>query len=183
MTKVLLLFSGGIDSTACIKYYSELGFNIRCVHIDYGQRPAHIERNRAIQIANLLRVEYEEVDCKGPFEFGEGEIRGRNAFLAMAALMCTDVGSGLLAMGIHGGTTYYDCGEEFAEVLSRMVCGYTGGRISFDAPFLNWDKKMIVEYSRERNLPLNLTYSCEAGKEAQCGKCPSCRTRRSLGVG
>jgi len=34
--KVLVLASGGIDSTACLFYYKELGHEIEALFVDYG---------------------------------------------------------------------------------------------------------------------------------------------------
>ena len=73
--------------------------------------------------------------------------------------------NGLISMGIHSGTNYYDCSEAFLREINRILEGYSDGRVVLAAPFLKWDKRMIYDYILDNGLPIHLTYSCENGTD------------------
>jgi 7-cyano-7-deazaguanine synthase len=112
-----------------------------------------------------------------------GEIMGRNGFLVLSALMTKPSFVGLLSMGIHAGTSYYDCSPPFVSDMQRILDGYSGGRIQFSTPFLSWSRGEILEFCKERNVPLELTWSCEANSHIACGHCMSCRDKAIVNVG
>jgi len=177
---VVVLLSGGIDSCACAEYYTEQGHRVRGLFVDYGQAAACLERKSARNVASHFPIPLAETRCLGPRRFGSGEVKGRNAFLVLAALMWCPLGVGMIAIGVHAGTPYYDCGPLFLREVNRLLDGYADGRVRCVAPFLEWDKAAILEYCRLRALPVELTYSCEAGTDPPCGRCLSCLDRRAL---
>ncbi len=106
----------------------------------------------------------------GPQTNYAGEIAGRNALLGFSALLFRPIQRGVIALGIHHGTTYYDCSESFAADLGRIICGYTSGQVALGVPFLAWDKQMIMHFAAEADVPVELTWSCEVGPISACGK-------------
>jgi 7-cyano-7-deazaguanine synthase len=105
---------------------------------------------------------------------------GRNGFLIFASLLARGATPGLLAVGLHAGTPYYDCSEGFFVAMERLVSEHTDSCVTLVAPFLRWHKSDVYEYFRSAELPIDLTYSCEAGTNPPCEKCASCRDRRNL---
>jgi 7-cyano-7-deazaguanine synthase len=176
----IVLLSGGMDSAACVKFYLNLGHTVQGIHVDYGQAAAAKEFRSASDLASHYGIHLATLACDFGHKFREGEIRGRNALLVLAALMSHSDFNGLIGLGVHSGTTYYDCSDVFISDLNRIVVGYSGGVVSLDTPFLKWTKRMIYEYCREQEVPLHLTYSCEAGTDVPCGKCKSCLDRSVL---
>jgi len=176
----IVLFSGGIDSTACVKYYLTLGYRVRGVFVDYGQAASGMEFKSASRIASHYQIDFHRLVCDFGIHYREGEIRGRNALLVLAALVSHPEFSGVIALGIHSGTSYYDCSESFVSGINKIVAECTRGIVAVDAPFLNWTKMMIYEYCKEQEIPIHLTYSCEAGTEEPCGGCRSCLDRSVL---
>jgi 7-cyano-7-deazaguanine synthase len=179
---VLILSSGGIDSTACIKYYLDLDFKISSLFIDYGQKSRISERESVERIAQFYKVESSSLSFINTESIPEGEIRGRNGFLIMAALIAKQHFQGLISLGIHKGSPYYDCSKEFALKMNDFVSKYSKGQVTIDTPFIDWDKRMIIEYCNDQKVPLHLTYSCENG-DIPCGKCLSCIDRIASHVG
>ncbi len=177
-----VLASGGVDSTACIAYYLDLGFRVSPVFIDFGHPANIVERLHVRQVASHYELSPREIEVRGVDAYQEGEIRGRNAAFVAIALMAYPGMSGVIALGIHAGSPYYDCTPRFRDQMSALVSEYTNGGVQFDAPFINVEKPGIVEFGKAHSLPFGLTYSCEMGATPPCGKCLSCKDREALGI-
>jgi len=179
---VIVLLSGGIDSAACVAFYRQLGHAVVGVFVDYGQPVRGQEEKSAVAIASHFDMPLTIIRSAGPRTNYAGEIAGRNALLCFSALLFRPIQRGVIALGIHHGTTYYDCSESFAADLGRIISGYTSGQLALGVPFLAWDKQMIIEFAAEADVPVELTWSCEVGPVSACGKCLSCREREALNV-
>jgi 7-cyano-7-deazaguanine synthase len=180
-TVATILMSGGIDSVACAHFLKDRGNTIRGVFVDYGQAAAFHELNAVQNLAAYLGVQLSAYHVTGSEMFPSGEVMGRNAFLITAAIFLSRCRSGLLGIGIHAGTPYFDCSVSFFEMMAHVVAEHTDGALGLVAPFLHWTKRDVLDYFVSTGLPLHLTYSCEAGTEPPCGACRSCRDRRALG--
>jgi len=179
--RVVVLMSGGIDSTACARLLLERGDAVAGIFVDYGQKAAFQEKEAALRITSFLEISLDVISISLPGSLGAGELVGRNAFLVFAAMMGCQLHAGAIALGVHSGTTYYDCTLAFVESTDRLVSEYTDGQVRLIAPFVTWNKKNIFDYYRASGMPIDLTYSCEAGQVPPCGNCLSCRDRRLLG--
>jgi 7-cyano-7-deazaguanine synthase len=177
----IVLLSGGIDSAACAWFLRDRGHSIKGLFVDYGQRAVLFEKRSAEALSTTLGIALDCISVSTPNQFGAGEVIGRNAFLVFAALLSSRLHSGVIALGIHSGTTYYDCSSAFARSIDRLLAEHTDGRVRLSAPFITWSKKNIFDYYEASGLPIDLTYSCEAGSMPPCGTCLSCRDRRVLG--
>jgi len=151
---VLILLSGGLDSTACVHYYRDLNFKIKLIFVDYGQNASQMEFNSASNISDYYGIKLDYIKFSSAQKYSDGEIRGRNAFLVMAVLLAYPTANGLISIGIHSGTFYYDCSESFVKKINSILCDYTNGQLILDTPFLKWDKKMIFNYCRGHNLEI-----------------------------
>ena len=164
----LVLMSGGIDSTACVHYLLSRGESVRGVFVDYGQPAANPEREAVEEITRYYGIPFTCLSFQGGHPWGTGEILGRNAFLIFAALMGAKPQTGVICLGVHAGSPYYDCSTDFISRAQSIIDAYSGGQISLYCPFLSKDKMFIKDYSVHVNVPLHLTYSCEAGNEPPC---------------
>lgn len=180
MENCIVLFSGGIDSAACINYYLNQDFTVKPVFINYGQISAKYELQSAKKIVSFYDIDIKCLELKPTQNFSQGEIMGRNAFLILATLLYYPKFSGIISLGIHADVPYYDCSELFLGDTQRLLDGYTNGTVRLDAPFLHWNKMIIYEYCKKNHVPLDLTYSCENGTAEPCGVCSSCKDRRAL---
>ena len=177
----IVLLSGGIDSAACARFLRNHGYSVRGLFVDYGQKAARFEKRSAEALSHSLEIVLDCVSLTSPARFGAGEVAGRNAFLVFAALLTGQLRTGIIALGIHSGTTYYDCSTAFVRSIDRLLAEHTDGRIRLSTPFINWSKKNIFDYYKASKLPIEVTYSCESGQMPPCGRCLSCRDRRMLG--
>src|SRR6267154_3588911 len=98
--KVLILVSGGIDSTACIHYYKSRRFLVETLFVDFGQLSLTRERNAVKRITSHYKVKTNIVRVKSDRDFEGGEISFRNIFLISAALLGLNNFQGLISLGI-----------------------------------------------------------------------------------
>lgn len=177
---VAVLMSGGIDSLACAHMLRGQGMQVRAIFVDYGQAALEPERDAVNSLTASLDIPLTTVSARGGNAFNTGELIGRNAFFVAAALFLGDVREGLIALGIHAGTPYYDCSPNFLKQIQNLTEEQTGGRVSVSAPFVSWNKRQIHQYVTSAGLLLEETYSCEAGTVPTCGACASCQDREAL---
>lgn len=156
MKKVLVLLSGGIDSSACIAYYLSRKYQVHSLFVEYGQENCWKEDEASTNIAHFYNISHDKVSI-GNINVQEGYIRGRNAMLVTAALMKCPFISGLIALGIHDGTDYPDCTSEFVNKINSLLTVYENGKLLLDAPFLSWKKSQIIDFAEMSKMPFNLT--------------------------
>lgn len=176
----IALLSGGIDSAVCAHMLLNQGYATRGLFVDYGQDVASSELAAATAIAQGLAMPLDVRTIAGGGARGDGEHVGRNALLVAAAAFEAGRCDGVIAIGIHAGTPYYDCSPAFLEAMGRIVAEQTDGRTRLVAPLLAWSKAEVLEAFRATALPLAATHSCEASVEP-CGRCASCLDRLALG--
>jgi len=176
---VTVLSSGGLDSTACIAFFARQGIPLVSLFVDYGQSAVDAERRAALAIADHYRLRLHQTRWSGGVHKRSGFIRGRNAFLLLAALMEMGGKSGTIAIGLHAGTPYYDCSSPFVAAIQVVFDGYADGAVRVSAPFLTWTKKQIWDFCRQEQVPIGLTYSCDDGP-VPCGRCLSCQDLEAL---
>ena len=175
---LLVLASGGVDSSTLLWLSAQQGLKPTALFLDYGQPAAEAEGEAVAKICDTLNAPWRLVRYESD-NFGTGEIRGRNAFLLHLALLEFPSTSGVVGLGIHAGTGYADCSPEFMEVMQCSYEFHSGGAIAVVAPFLHWTKQDICQLASNLKVPLALTYSCEADNHP-CGRCRSCLDRRLL---
>jgi 7-cyano-7-deazaguanine synthase len=179
--RATVLLSGGIDSAACAYLLARRGLAVQGLFFDFGQLAAAPEERAATSVAEHLQIPLQRLRLSGPEPYGAGEIPGRNAFFVFASLLHLRGRPGIVALGVHSGTGYYDCSEAFVASIDRLVAEHTDGRVSVIAPFVSWTKQDVYEYFRSTHVPVALTYSCESGTDPPCGLCASCRDRKTFG--
>jgi 7-cyano-7-deazaguanine synthase len=178
----LVLLSGGIDSCATMALYRRRSESVFALFVEYGQAAAEQERSAAEEIARHYAVPLTLAQCSGIGSFAAGYIRGRNALLLHLALAAAPFEAGQIAIGLHSGTPYADCGAGFVNEVQRVFDVYTDGKLRVVAPFLDDDKPAVVAFCRDAGVPLAVTYSCERGGSPPCGECLSCLDRKALDV-
>lgn len=178
----LVLVSGGIDSACCVSFYRESGHAVTGVFVDYGQPVSECEEHSAKAIAHHYSMPLHIIRCSSPSSGLAGEIAGRNAFLIFVALLHFPRFAGILTLGIHAGTDYYDCSEHFTNQANLILSGYSNGKLVLAVPFLHWSKNAVYDFCLQNRVPVELTWSCEVGPKLPCGRCLSCEDRRHLSV-
>lgn len=176
MENVLVLASGGIDSSVCLHYYLEKGYKVSALFVDYGQSAKEKECEAVKRIARSYKVPLKTTTLgRLGWNRNGGEYFARNLTLISIGLNQFGYGSGLLSTGIHFDAPYKDCSERFLELVDQMSSFLSEGRIRVDFPLGKLDKGLILEYAVANNVPLRFTYSCERNLKHYCGRCLSCQ--------
>jgi 7-cyano-7-deazaguanine synthase len=180
---VTLCCSGGIDSTGLIRYYLDKEYTIQGVHFDYGQPSYEGESLSLRKLGQVFGIPilFSSITPK-PSWGKRSEYYGRNALFIFSALSALNQTSGLISLGIHANTDYYDCSSTFIDCMQSLLYGYYKGKVIIDVPFLTFTKADIIQYCLQNNVPLNLTYSCLNSSTIPCGSCLSCLERKNYGI-
>lgn len=181
--KVIVLASGGLDSTACIAYYLHHGYAVEPLWVNYGQKAARMERLAIRRVTKFYKLPLQTVLLKGlswTTTENNPEYPGRNAIIALCGATSLPHENGLISMGIHAGTNYVDCSEAFQVQIADLIALLFHGLVAVDFPFAKWRKADIAQFSIQYNVPIDLTYSCLEGTSPPCSKCESCLERQSL---
>lgn len=179
-SSVVVLLSGGIDSTALVHYYLSKNYEVRGIYFNYGHTSSKREQIAALKISQYYKIQIQNINLGITLNHKNGEFFARNALFIFATAGCLPDHFSKIAIGIHSGVSYYDCTELFLKDCQNILDGYFGGTVVVAAPFVSFTKLQIYEYCIENNIPLELTYSCEKSSEEPCGICPSCIDRRIL---
>jgi 7-cyano-7-deazaguanine synthase len=170
-----VLASGGIDSTGVIDFYRRRNSSVMTVFFDYGQPCLEAEQAALKRVTHYYSIPTQVLRLGVTPSVTGSEYAGRNAlFLFASAALGHNPAK--IAMGIHSDSPYYDCSPLFLTNSQRVLDGYFGGTVRFEAPFLDFAKTDVIRYCKKNRVPLRLTYSCIRGN-SPCGKCFSCVER------
>ncbi|MFM2131027.1 MAG: hypothetical protein RL646_230 [Verrucomicrobiota bacterium] len=203
MSRTVLIYSGGVDSTVLLAHLRAEGREVHALSVDYGQRHRReLDAARAVcahfgvphRVADLRALaplfganaltdggvavpegHYEEESMKATV------VPNRNMLLiSVAAAWAISLRATSVAYGAHGGdhAIYPDCRPEFAEALDRAVRLADWHELRLERPFVKMDKAAIVRRGAELGAPFALTWSCYVGGGRHCGKCGTCVERK-----
>lgn len=193
MQDVVVLLSGGIDSTLCAEMARRDG-RLRAVFgIDYGQ-PARVQELLAADAwATAHNVEYHEIGIDlgrledmdaGIGAEGPRVIPGRNAaFLMAVAVRCADVGFSEIWYGAIADdqAEYADCRQDFIDALNVTLSQSMPFPMRVVAPLIAMSKVDIIRRCIDWGIDLSSTWSCYQSTDegAECETCNSCTAKRS----
>jgi len=174
--EVILLTSGGIDSTALLDLYLRRTAKVNCVYFQYDQPSAKSEKAAVVEVSKYYNVRSTIINLSFPIALRKEELIGRNALFVLAASSLKPPPL-RIALGIHSGSRHYDCTRSFVDDYQRVLDGYFAGTVRLEAPFIDLEKIDVIDYCRANNVPIDLTYSCQRQNYPPCGKCSSCLDR------
>jgi len=201
--KIVVVFSGGMDSTVLLHHLLHEGHEVKALSVNYGQRHGR-ELDAARGLCKLLSIEHREVDLssiapllsasaltnttstipEGHYQDDSMRITvvpNRNMILlSVAASWAINEKFDAIAYGAHHGdhAIYPDCREEFVTPLAEAIRRADWHEVSLLRPFIGWTKTDICRRGAELNVPFELTWSCYNGGELHCGRCGTCTERR-----
>ena len=203
--RVVVLFSGGLDSTTLLYHLRAEGHDVKALSADYGQRHQLRELTAGGAICRRLGVGRRVADLTGlaglfganaltdagvPLPAGgyraetlpQTTVPNRNMVLLAVGLAwaaATDFDAAAFGAHAGAGATYPDCRPAFAAAMDRAarLCDHRPLRVL--APFADRTKADVVRRGAELGVPFELTWRCYAGGETPCGTCGTCADRRA----
>ena len=152
MKNVLVLASGGIDSTACLTHYIANGYSPRAMWVDYGQ-PAKVSELKAVKAVTAhfrIPLKIAKIEDLEWFLAKSGdEFRGRNLLLSSIGACSFPFSHGLIAMGLHHGTSYRDSSIEFQTKIDDLVRTISNDCLAMDFPFGKLMKTNIASFCKK----------------------------------
>jgi 7-cyano-7-deazaguanine synthase len=201
--RVILLLSGGIDSTTLLAKLSNEGYEIVAVSFQYGQKHS-IELNYAIQNAKMYGVKNHhviELDkelfqssalinselCITTYNDNivpRGEVNAyvpfRNLLFISSALSLAEtlnIKKIYLAFNQDDSHNFWDCKPAFIEKLNSLTIFRTP--ILVETPFINLTKSEVIKLAHNLGVDLKNTITCYQPKgTTECGLCLSCITKQ-----
>jgi len=203
LKKVVLVYSGGMDSSVLLYDLIHQGYQVSTFSIFYGQKHQK-ELAVAKKFASLLSLQHKLADisnlsdifgntslvanhCEIPDGHYEEEsmketvVPNRNMiFLSLATAWAISIGSNKIAYAAHSGdhAIYPDCRNEFADAMNEAIQLCDWNSVSLVRPFVGLSKAEIVRKGVELEVPLEQTWSCYKGLDVHCGQCGTCIERR-----
>ena len=205
MNKAVVLFSGGLDSTALLARAIKEFDLVHALSFDYGQRHGGAELRAAEDVARILAPhEWRLVNIPGVRDLLKGSsqtddsvpvplghyaeesmkatvVPNRNMMmLAIATAYAISLRADAVGYAAHHGdhAIYPDCRPEFVNALGGAIGLADWHHVDLWAPFINKSKAEIVVEGMAHWAPLAMTWSCYSGGSVQCGRCGTCVERR-----
>lgn len=196
MSNVLLLASGGLDSTTLAYWLVARGYLVQPLFFDYGQHcvekewetaravlasktqsPIRVDigaifsdsRSRLMKEANLWKDAVDSSDLFVPYR--------TLLFFAVAGVRACDLGLTEVYAGFINSNhaKELDCSAEFLNAL--QILSEDISAVRFMLPFREWEKKDVVTAALKLDVPIGETFSCQVYSDVPCGACPNCVDR------
>jgi 7-cyano-7-deazaguanine synthase len=197
---VLLLSSGGLDSTTVAYWLCEKGIATQPVFFDYGQHCVEKEWDtlrsvlpetdlmaspRRVNISDIYRGSssrlINEPDLwKEAVDAEELYIPYRTLlFFATSASIAQTKGISAVYSGFINSNhaKELDCTAGFLNGLDALARNV--GPVRFEMPFRDLSKAEVVHLAKQLGVPIGRTYSCQLFSDVPCGACPNCVERLS----
>lgn len=191
---VILLLSGGLDSTVLLYDLLSQGCNVHCVLFNYGQRHSNRELSAATslltemnyyrRLAQMQEVLWSEIRLPrlngSSLTDGTGSkvVPNRNAVLlsvSVSIAVQAKAESVVYACNKDDEKDFPDCRKEFVNAICSA--SMLGAGVEICAPYIDLSKREIVQIGRRLDVPLEKTWSCYSGGFAPCGACDACIKR------
>lgn len=182
--KIVVLLSGGLDSTALAALLRRRGHELVCIGIDYGQVHKR-ELACAAAVARAMDVSFTLVSLPAlglllPSTLTRGGsskvVPNRNAILASVAIGVAQGNGDAVALAMHADDAgdFFDCTPEWVYRMG-LVAELAG--VELLTPFLHLTKAEVVREGLAAGAPLELTRSCYLNDEQECGACDACHDK------
>lgn len=206
--KAIILLSGGVDSTTCLAYAKQQGYECYTIGYDYGQKHS-VELEIAKKISQNFGARQHEIVTLSIGNLGGSALTqanidvpdyqlhphipvtyvpARNTIFLSVALGWAEI---LAAQAIFIGvsavdySSYPDCRPEYIKLFQEMAnlatkTAIEGNTISIIAPLTHLSKAETITLGVSLGVDYAMTVSCYRATHdgLACGKCDSCYYRK-----
>lgn len=184
--KVLVLASGGLDSSVLVTFYKRLGYDVKLMFFNYGQANVKQEYTSLAKVMEDNKIKSEnlyEMSISVPWSDsstlngrGSAYVEMRNLIFASYALsLCDKESIDVLALGyILTETEYKDTSEQFIKDLRDLASHALSVRV--EVPFYDMWKVEVARLGLQMGVDITATFSCNTPVDGfPCGKCDDCK--------
>ena len=195
--KVVLLASGGLDSTTMAYWLLKNKIDFVPLFIKYGQHCAETEFNTLetvlpsgyadkIEIIDISDVyKHSKSSFIQEADLWEDDITADDLHIPYRNILILTLAASF-AQSININEVYsafinsnhakeLDCSKEFFSKMEMMLGDY--GAVKIKMPFSEMSKLEVAKIGIELKAPIGRTFSCQASAEIPCGACPNCVDR------
>lgn len=201
----VVLLSGGMDSAVTAAIAKDNGYDLACLHLNYGQKTEERElkqfhelcdyftaKTRLVTNVGFLsqiggssltdeKIEISDANLDSQ-EIPSSYVPFRNAnILAIATSWAEVIGANALYIGAvyEDSSGYPDTRRDFFDAFEKVIDKGTKPetRITIETPIINMGKDEIIRKGIELSVPFDKTWSCYKYNDIACGKCDSCGLR------
>lgn len=195
---VVVLLSGGIDSTVALAHSIAKGHRCHAITFNYGQTHQK-EIESATTIATHYKIPQTTIDLTHLFKpksaiTGHAPIPDTHAnqldatyvparnllMLAVAAAHAENTGGTAVVIGANAAdqNAYPDCRPAFLAAMDEATRFGTLNHVGVWMPLISMNKKQLITYGSRLQAPLHLTWSCYRSGDNQCGHCGACEANQ-----
>ncbi|MCB9636516.1 MAG: 7-cyano-7-deazaguanine synthase QueC [Sandaracinus sp.] len=207
---MVLLLSGGLDSTTLLADLSARGVRVHALTFEYGQR--HVQEVEAARWLaseygcvrhDVVRLELWPREASTLLAGGEptqtyddnlpmGQVGAyvpmRNlVFLAQGVAIAEATGVERVLVGFNreDAANFWDCAPAFVDGLNTVLGLSTASRVRVEAPLAEFAKAEVVRRAEALGVPVERTVTCYSPGPAgaACGRCLACRILERARVG
>jgi 7-cyano-7-deazaguanine synthase len=198
LAKILVLHSGGLDSTVCLLLAKSRGHEVISLGIDYGQTHSIEMMYAAAQCAKfgverrVIGVKWDKPARQIPLGRTVDEMRGQvspaflparnGVFLMLACAEASGVGASEVWAGVNSidFSGYPDCTPEFVSSFNSMIRVGFPSSPEIVAPLQQKSKPEIASMAQSFGIEIGDTWSCYRPKISNvgvvpCMQCDACR--------
>lgn len=202
MSKVVVVYSGGMDSFTVLHKALHAGHEVYALSFHYGQKHSkelicaqevteeHSIAHKILDIQSISSLFTNSSLVSDQIDVPEGHYEADNMkstvvpnrnmiLLSLAIGYAVNIEASEVWYGAHSGdhVIYPDCRPEFVEIMDRASKIANFDPVKVYAPYLNSDKIGILKDGLAMGLDYSKTWTCYKGLEKACGKCGSCVER------
>ncbi|MHB1461356.1 MAG: 7-cyano-7-deazaguanine synthase QueC [Armatimonadota bacterium] len=200
MAKIVLVYSGGMDSTVLLHEYRDeiaiaLSFDYGAKHNAQESRMAALNCDRLGIPRRVISLDFMKLfhsslttDSLAVPEGHYTDESMRNTvvpfrngiMLAIAAGIAEDMNCSAVGIANHAGdhAIYPDCTTAFINSMTQAIHHGTYVGIKLMAPYTELTKRQIALTGQQLGVDFSQTWSCYKGGENHCGRCGTCVERR-----
>ncbi|MEO5324006.1 7-cyano-7-deazaguanine synthase [Mesorhizobium sp. CC13] len=196
MTTVMLMASGGLDSTTVAYQLAARGLKIKPLFFDYGQHCVETEWRRVNEVlpsgteqpernclSDLFRASHSRLIVEA--NLWEEEVKDDDLYIPYRTLLFYAAAAAraqtLGIMEVYTGfinsnhAKEIDCTADFMNKLDGL--SEAVGPVRFVSPFRYSSKTDVAQEALRLGVPIGRTFSCQAASQLPCGACPNCVER------
>ncbi len=196
MADVLLLSSGGLDSTTVAYWLRQKGISYLPLFFDYGQHcvdtewatlhsvlPSDAARPHRVDISGIFRGSTSRVIAEP--DLWTERVKDDELYIPYRSLLFFSAGAAFAQtrgmIDVYSGfinsnhAKELDCTASFLNSLDALSKNV--GPVRFQIPFRDKSKADVAELAKRLGVPIDKTFSCQVYSDVPCGACPNCVER------